>query len=179
MLIISDNLSIVFCLNKQTSKDKLIMRLLKITVLERLKYKFCFVAKHITSNRIQFVIADCRGQSKSQTPSGPNHSNSCRSKTRQSSSLTVRNVVRSPLAGSTRKSYRRFINRFNDFCSSRTPSFVTLPAGESTIALFIGYSYESKYSASTTCSHLSAISFRHRLSKFPDNASLLLFSACC
>ncbi|MEW8547296.1 MAG: reverse transcriptase domain-containing protein [Candidatus Thiodiazotropha sp.] len=49
ILFFCDNLSIVYCLNKQTSKDKLIMRMLRIIVLRSLKYNFCFQAKHINS----------------------------------------------------------------------------------------------------------------------------------
>ena len=51
VLFICDNHSIVFCLNKQTSKDKTIMKLLRIIVLESLKYNFCFAAKHISSKQ--------------------------------------------------------------------------------------------------------------------------------
>ena len=51
MLFISDNLSIVSCINKQTSKDKVMMRILRIIVLEGLKHNFCFAAKHITSKQ--------------------------------------------------------------------------------------------------------------------------------
>lgn len=49
ILFICDNMSIVHCLNKQTSKDKMIMRLLRIIVLQSLKFNFCFQAKHIQS----------------------------------------------------------------------------------------------------------------------------------
>ena len=47
ILFISDNLSIVYCLNKQTSKDPVIMRLIRFIVLEGLRHIFCFRAKHI------------------------------------------------------------------------------------------------------------------------------------
>ena len=49
ILFICDNLSIVHCLNSQTSKDKTIMRMLRIIVLQSLKYNFCFASKHISS----------------------------------------------------------------------------------------------------------------------------------
>ena len=49
ILFICDNMSIVHCLNNQTSKDKTIMRMLRIIVLESLKHNFCFASKHISS----------------------------------------------------------------------------------------------------------------------------------
>lgn len=49
ILFICDNLSIVHCLNNQTSKDKTIMRMLRIIVLQSLKFNFRFASKHISS----------------------------------------------------------------------------------------------------------------------------------
>ena len=71
VLFISDNLSIVYCINKQTSKDKIIMRLLRIIVLESLRHNFCFAAKHITSKQnsicdklSRFQIAEAKAEAK-------------------------------------------------------------------------------------------------------------------
>lgn len=50
VLFISDNLSVVYCLNKQTSKDKIMMKLIRFIVLKALKYNFCFKSKHISSS---------------------------------------------------------------------------------------------------------------------------------
>ena len=47
--MICENLSIVHYLNSQTNKDKTIMRMPRIIVLESLKYNFCFASKHISS----------------------------------------------------------------------------------------------------------------------------------
>ena len=71
VLFISDNQSIVYCINKQTSKDKIIMRLIRIIVLESLKYNFCFAAKHITSKQnaicdklSRFQITEAKAEAK-------------------------------------------------------------------------------------------------------------------
>ena len=77
-------------------------------------------------------------------------------------------MVRSSLATSTRKSYRRFLDRFKDFATSKKQKLQFLPASASTVALFITYLHSNGYSASTICSHLSAISFHHKLSGNPD-----------
>ena len=63
---------------------------------------------------------------------------------------------------------RRFLDRFNDYCLSKRPPLQSSPASSSTVALFITYLHESNFSASTICSHLSAISFSHKLSGDPD-----------
>ena len=49
ILFICDNLSVVHCLNKQSSKDPVMMKLIRIIVLKALDYNFCFRAKHITT----------------------------------------------------------------------------------------------------------------------------------
>lgn len=49
ILFICDNLAAVHCLNKQTSKDPLMMKLIRIIVLKALRYNFCFNATHIPS----------------------------------------------------------------------------------------------------------------------------------
>ena len=46
-----DNLTIVYCLNKQTSKDKLIMKLLRVIVLTSLRHNFQFFAKHVPGSK--------------------------------------------------------------------------------------------------------------------------------
>lgn len=51
VLFICDNLSVVYCLNKQTSKDKIMMKLIRFIVLKALKFNFCFKSKHISSSR--------------------------------------------------------------------------------------------------------------------------------
>ena len=83
-------------------------------------------------------------------------------------------MVRSSLAASTRKSYRRFINRFKDFCSSNNPPFVSLPATSTTVARFIAFLHDSNFSASSICSHMSAISCSHKLSGDSDPCQLFI-----
>ena len=56
ILFICDNMSIVHCLNYQTSKDKTMLRMLRIIVLESLKYNFCFDSKYISY--ISNIICD-------------------------------------------------------------------------------------------------------------------------
>lgn len=49
ILFLCDNMSICHCLNNQTSRDTTIMRMLRVIVLESLKYNFRFASKHIKS----------------------------------------------------------------------------------------------------------------------------------
>ena len=64
-------MSIVHCPNYQTSKDKTILRMLRIIVLESLKHNFCFDSKHISSKsniicdkRSRFQIAGAKSLAK-------------------------------------------------------------------------------------------------------------------
>ena len=47
ILFMSDNVSVVQIINKQTFKEKLIMRLIRRLVLSSLRYNIHFRAKHI------------------------------------------------------------------------------------------------------------------------------------
>ena len=51
VLFVSDNLAVVYCLNKQTSKDRHMMNLIRIIVLKSLECNFCFKASHIPTHR--------------------------------------------------------------------------------------------------------------------------------
>ena len=50
ILFMSDNVSVVQIINKQTSKEKVIMRLIRRLVLSTLRYNIHFRAKHIPGN---------------------------------------------------------------------------------------------------------------------------------
>ena len=56
ILFMSDNVSVVQIINKQTSKEKVIMRLIRRLVLSTLRYNIHFRAKHIPGK--QNVVAD-------------------------------------------------------------------------------------------------------------------------
>ncbi|WAR30537.1 hypothetical protein MAR_033079, partial [Mya arenaria] len=49
ILFICDNMAVVYCLNKQTSKDKIMMKLIRAIVLTALENNFCFHSKHIST----------------------------------------------------------------------------------------------------------------------------------
>ena len=83
--------------------------------------------------------------------------------TRPTSSIRIRELVCSSLASGTRKSYRRFLDTFKDFCLSQQPKLKSSPARDTTVAVFIAHLHDKGFAASTICSHLSAISFHHRL----------------
>ena len=56
ILFLCDNLTIVHCINKQSSKDPIIMTLLRVIVLKALECNFCFAAKHVPS--VENTLAD-------------------------------------------------------------------------------------------------------------------------
>ena len=49
ILFICDNMAVVHCLNNQTSKDPVMMNLIRIIVLKALELNFCFKSKHIST----------------------------------------------------------------------------------------------------------------------------------
>ncbi|WAR01906.1 hypothetical protein MAR_008464 [Mya arenaria] len=48
---ICDNMAVVYCLNKQSSKDKIMMKLIRNIVLSALENNFCFQAKRISTKK--------------------------------------------------------------------------------------------------------------------------------
>ncbi|XP_053395078.1 uncharacterized protein LOC123524041 isoform X1 [Mercenaria mercenaria] len=48
---VCDNLAVVYCLNKQTSKDSTMMKLIRIIVLKALECNFCFQSSHIPTSK--------------------------------------------------------------------------------------------------------------------------------
>lgn len=76
-------------------------------------------------------------------------------------------LVLSSLAPQTRKTYKRFMKRFQTFCQ-KANNMSVLPSSVHMIAEFISYLYVQQYSASSISSHLSAIAFCHKLAGFDD-----------
>lgn len=77
ILFICDNLSVVHCLNKQTSKDPQMMSLIRTIVLQALQFNFCFKAKHLSTkdnyicdklSRLQVAEALCQAPHLNKVP---------------------------------------------------------------------------------------------------------------
>ena len=77
------------------------------------------------------------------------------------------NLLRASLAFSTRRTYKSYWDRFTSFCLE-TFHISGSPASAEMVSQFIAYQYELQYSPSTIASHLSAVSFFHKLQGFSD-----------
>lgn len=82
--------------------------------------------------------------------------------------MTVAKLIKASLARSTRTAYRRYINRFKEFCRTQQPQLSWKPASASSIAKFIAHLFNNHYSPSTIASHLSAIAYSHKIRGLRD-----------
>ena len=76
-------------------------------------------------------------------------------------------LLKASLAASTRRAYKRFWDRFDHFCHQNF-EVDTLPATSVMVSHFITFLYIHNFVSSTISSHLSAISFVHKLGGYSD-----------
>ena len=76
-------------------------------------------------------------------------------------------LMKASLAASTRKAYKRFWVRFDQFCDQNFAED-HFPASSKMVSHFIAFLYTHNFASSTISSHLSAISFFHKLKGFSD-----------
>ena len=72
------------------------------------------------------------------------------------------------LTEASRKFYGHAFHRFKEFVLSNLGDVNPFPAESSAVALFVTHMFQSGFAAATIASHLSAISFFHKLFGFPD-----------
>ena len=82
-------------------------------------------------------------------------------------SQTCRHLLKSALSTSSRQAYLRSWKLLNTFCEEQKLEF-TFPCTISVVCNFIGYLYSKQLAASSIASHISAISFIHKLANCSD-----------
>ena len=82
-------------------------------------------------------------------------------------SNTTQNLLRASLAESSRRAYRRSWKLLLDFCHINNLKF-TFPSSEIIICNFIGNLFEQHLKPSTIVSHVSALSYVHKVFDKPD-----------
>ena len=71
------------------------------------------------------------------------------------------------LSVNTNKAYKNVISYFKQFCTSHGIS-VSLPFHANHIKKYIAYLFTSHYAVSTALTHMSAMSFYHKINGFSD-----------
>nr|XP_022301202.1 uncharacterized protein LOC111109406 isoform X2 [Crassostrea virginica] len=97
---------------------------------------------------------------------GPTASNSTRSYTLYLSQSSLQLLIAS-VSTSTKQLYLRSYTLIHKFCAIQNVPF-SLPFTEVLICNFIGDLFQQGYSSSTITSHVSAISYLHKLFNLPD-----------
>ena len=80
---------------------------------------------------------------------------------------TAQELLQTAIAPSTQNAYRRTWERFNDFAATVQLS-VSLPLQASTVALFIADLVQKGFKPATVASHVSALSYFHKMNSLPD-----------
>ena len=176
----TDNAALVDIINKQTSRHKAVMILIRDLVLSCLRYNILFRAKHvpglyntradyisrlISGREIQANHARC-GRVPNTSPVGPS-----------SGELVahLRGLMGSALTSSSRKSYQRAWRVFQIFHQRfYKSSDFRLPLSSPQIALFISHLSASNLAPSTITSYLSAISYVHKIKGLQDRTKSFL-----
>lgn len=169
ILLLTDNMAIAQVINKQSSKDKSNMRLVRRLVLACLFHNIHFKAKHIEGK--MSVTAD--RLSRFQLPAIRHRIDQRIKRQYQSVCCTFDQpdtiLLSASLAASTQSAYRRSWQLLQSF-QGRT----TLPLQVAEICNFIAYPYSSQFSASTISSHISAFSYVHKLLGLPDPSQMFI-----
>ncbi|CAG2221487.1 unnamed protein product [Mytilus edulis] len=77
-------------------------------------------------------------------------------------------LLQASLSHSTRQSYKRMLNVFQQFCKEKFPVVQPFPSTSIMIAHFISFLFLKNYQPSTIASYISAISFVHKLNFWSD-----------
>ena len=103
---------------------------------------------------------------------GPTANNSTRSSTLYLSQSSLQ-LLKASVSTFTKQLYLRSYTLLHKFCAKQNVPF-SLPFTEVLICNFIGDLFQQGYSPSTITSHVSAISYLHKLFTFPTQRTLLL-----
>lgn len=137
-------MAVVEVINKKSCRDKVLMKLLRRSVLVSLRFNIHFRAKHIPGK--MYVTAD-----------------------RLSRFNSAKRLLQASLAPATRKAYLHSWHIFLEWVGS-----ISLPVHYITICSFIGHLFEIGYSTSSIASHISALTYIHKMLKLPDPAQCFL-----
>lgn len=85
----------------------------------------------------------------------------------------VQYLIQSSLAKATRASYLRTWHLFFTF-AKYSSSMSNLPLNTSVVANFIGFLFINNYKPSTIATHVSALSFVHKILDIPDPTAVFL-----
>ncbi|WAR01576.1 LOW QUALITY PROTEIN: DPOL-like protein, partial [Mya arenaria] len=162
ILFICDNLAVVHCLNSQTSKDPVMMKLIRIIVLQALEHIFCFRSKHIPTAHNTMCDLLSRFQVEKALRLAP-HLDPI-----PLPILHHEQLLEASLAPSTRAVYSKSWTKFKDFHANFASHQPVLPLSVDLITSFVAHLFKQGLSPSTINSNLSVISYFHSHSGFPD-----------
>ena len=170
IIFFSDNAAVVDFVNKQTSRHKDIMVLLRDLVLSCLRHNILFQARHIpgfqdSSADYLSQVVNFRHLLRSRRIS---HSDT-REPNAENLGANLRTLLSSSLTAGSRRSYQRawitFRQFYLQFYASDDP---LVPVPTTCLHLFISYLTSRKSALSTVTSYLSAISYVHKLRGLHD-----------
>lgn len=87
---------------------------------------------------------------------------------------TVKKLLKTSLAMSTRKMYINVLKKFFHFCKKQFALDIRVPVPSSCVVSYIAYMYNLGYSPSTIVCHMSPISFVHKLANVVDPTTSFL-----
>ena len=167
VLILTDNEALVPIINKGTSKDSQIMKLIRIMVVQCLRDNILIRAQHIPGSenlrpdslsRLQVKRFWCLSKGITTNPKPVSEA--------QQHAAKLGQLLEGALSLNTKKVYKHAWNNWWEFMASTfkvRPHVLELPLDPSLVALFIGYLANKELKASTMSTHLSALSYIHKI----------------
>lgn len=162
ILFFSDNLAVVQVVNKQSCKDKTLMKLVRRLVVAAMKNNILFKAKHIPGK--QNVLADYLSRFKFQEdcPMVGLNANSSAKRADLHLSQSSQQLLQASLSPSAKQLYLRSWTLLHKFCVSNNLPF-SFPFSVIIICNFVGDLFTQGLGPATITSHVSAISYVHKL----------------
>ncbi|CAG2240910.1 unnamed protein product [Mytilus edulis] len=158
VLFLSDNMAVVQIINKQTCKDIILMKLVRRLVAVALKYNILFKAKHIPESTEGSTMVGTKSNTCSPTFVGD---------------LTdeAKHLINSALTPSTKASYQKTWQKLIEFLGHQQ---ISLPLQLAQVANFIGNLFTKGLKPATIASHISALSYVHKMLNIQDPTALFI-----
>jgi len=177
----TDNEAVMHIINKQTSKDKTLMSLVRRLVIQCLHFNILFQAQHIQG--LNNVLADhLSRQQISQFLQKCPHRNPIFLSNQRSKSDDLRAIasglIGHVLAPSTHSTYQRALQCYKDFVTKFEFASKSFPVNAEDIILFIAFCYSKGLASSTVTTYISALGYHHKIKNIQDPTQNFVVKKC-
>ena len=81
----------------------------------------------------------------------------------------MNHLLTAALAPSSKRTYTTAITSYRNFCNAQFPNIAAFPASAALLASYVAYLYADGYAPTTMLTHMSALSYMHKITGSPDH----------